>query len=45
MIKYILLYVYLIFISACSSNNSVVKNPITGEKKNLVYFLKTQKKE
>ncbi len=29
------LYIYiLIFISACSSNNRVVKNPITGERKN-----------
>ena len=34
----------LVFISACSSNNSVVKNPITGEKKNPGIFSKDSEK-
>ena len=34
MVKYFIYIYILIFISACSSNNRVVKNPITGETKN-----------
>ena len=34
MIKYILCICILILVSACSDNNRVVKNPITGERKN-----------
>lgn len=44
MIKYILIMCILVFISACSSNNSVVKNPITGEKKNPGIFSKDSEK-
>ena len=44
MIKYILSIYILIFISACSSNNRVVKNPITGEKKNPGIFSKDSEK-
>ena len=44
MIKYILCMYILIFISACSSNNRVVKNPITGEKKNPGIFSKDSEK-
>ena len=34
MVKYFFYIYILIFISACSSDNRVVKNPITGETKN-----------
>ena len=44
MIKYFLYMYILVFISACSSNNSVVKNPITGEKKNPGIFSKDSEK-
>ena len=44
MIKYFLFMYILVFISACSSNNSVVKNPITGEKKNPGIFSKDSEK-
>ena len=44
MIKYIFFIYILIFVSACSSNNQVVKNPITGEKKNPGIFSKDSDK-
>ena len=44
MIKYFLFMYILVFISACSSNNNVVKNPITGEKKNPGIFSKDSEK-
>ena len=44
MIKYFLFMYILVFISACTSNNSVVKNPITGEKKNPGIFSKDSEK-
>ena len=34
----------MVFISACSNNNNVVKNPITGEKKNPGIFSKDSEK-
>ena len=44
MVKYFLYIYILIFISACSSDNRVVKNPITGEKKNPGIFSKDSEK-
>ena len=44
MVKYFLYIYILIFISACSGNNRVVKNPITGEKKNPGIFSKDSEK-
>ena len=44
MIKYILFLYILIFISACSSSERVLKNPITGEKKNPGIFSKDSEK-
>ncbi len=44
MIKYILMIYTLIFISACSNNNSTVKNPITGEETTPGIFSKDSKK-
>ena len=44
MIKYIILTYILIFISACSSKNALVPNPITGEKKVPGMFSKDSKK-
>jgi len=43
MIKYFIYIYILIFMSACSNNN-VVKNPITGEKKNPGIFSKDAEK-
>ena len=43
MIKYLLYIIILIFISACSNNN-VVRNPITGERKNPGIFSKDSEK-
>ena len=44
MIKYILLIYILIFLSACSSNNQTVKNPVTGEEKSPGIFSKDSEK-
>ena len=44
MIKYIFFIYILIFVSACSSNNQVVKNPITGEKNKPGIFSKDSEK-
>ena len=44
MIKYILSIYILIFISACSINNRVVENPITGERKKPGIFSKDSEK-
>lgn len=44
MIKYILIVYFLIFISACSNTNSIVENPITGEKKSPGIFSKDSSK-
>lgn len=40
MIRYILYICTLILLSACSGNNSTIKNPITGEKKSPGIFSK-----
>ncbi len=44
MFKYILIIYTLIFLSACSSNDTTVKNPITGEEKTPGIFSKDSKK-
>ncbi len=44
MIKYIIFIYILIFVSACSSNNQVVENPITGEKQTPGIFSKNSEK-
>lgn len=44
MIKYILIVFFLIFLSACSNTNSVVENPITGEKRSPGIFSKDSSK-
>ena len=44
MIRYIFYVYILVFLSACSGNNSTVKNPITGEKKSPGIFSKDSSK-
>ena len=44
MFKYILLTYILIFASACSTNNTIVKNPLSGEKKKPGLFSKDAEK-
>ena len=44
MIKYILIVFFSIFLSACSNTNSVVENPITGEKRSPGIFSKDSSK-
>ena len=44
MYKKFLLVPFIILFSSCSSNNSVVRNPITGEKSNPGFFSKDAEK-